>query len=144
MVNINNCEFTDNDAGLVMDQNFPGNDNAASVYMNGGQAVFFFNTKFQDHSGSNDYYTQNVAVKYDKFFPSIFYEYAQSPVIRIMLNPVANPEGILQMRVNFTKCTFSNNKHVNILGFPKAYNGGLVHIESNFVKGVKYLPGLVV
>ena len=103
--------------GPAMSQDFPSEDNALSLYINGGISNTIINTKFRDHKGNYDYYTKNVAVNYGRFFPTSYFLSAHSPVVRIR-NLLPTPEIYtpLNLRTNFTKCTFTNNKHVQILG----------------------------
>jgi hypothetical protein len=35
---INNCDFEGNDAGAVVEKTYPGDDNALSIYIVGGQS----------------------------------------------------------------------------------------------------------
>ena len=71
---INNCEFIANDVGPAMVQEFPSEDNALSLYINGGISNSIVNTRFRDHKGNFDYYTKNVAINYGRFFPSLYFQ----------------------------------------------------------------------
>ena len=87
--------FDGNDAGPFLDNSFPSEDNAASLYILGGQRNSITSTQFINHIGNEDYYTSNVATNYGKYFPSYYYQYSHSPVVRIRVQPVANIEWML-------------------------------------------------
>jgi hypothetical protein len=51
VVVINNCDFIGNDVGAALEKTFPGNDNALSIYINGGMDQLITNCEFRDHEG---------------------------------------------------------------------------------------------
>lgn len=94
VVTISGCDFIGNDAGPHIKSEY--GDNAGSLYINGGMNTFITRTKFRDHKGSHDYYTTNVAPIYGKFYPTQYYTYANAPIIRIKISPIAGIEGGLK------------------------------------------------
>jgi hypothetical protein len=107
-----NCEFIGNDVGPAMVPEFPSEDNALSLYINGGISNSIVNTRFRDHKGNFDYYTKNVAINYGRFFPSLYFQQAHAPVVRIRSYlPPYELYTPINFRTNFTKCTFNNNRH---------------------------------
>ena len=71
---MNNCEFIGNDVGPAITPEFPSEDNALSLYINGGISNIIVNTRFRDHKGNYDYYTKNVAIKFGRFFPASYFQ----------------------------------------------------------------------
>lgn len=76
--------------GPAIDLNFPSDDNAASLYIDGGLSNVITYTKFRDHKGNQDYYTKNVADKFGKYFPTTYFQHAHAPVVRIKVYPLYN------------------------------------------------------
>ena len=144
---INNCEFIANDVGPAMVPEFPSEDNALSLFINGGISNSIVNTKFRDHKGSFEYYTKNVAINYGRFFPSLYFQQAHAPVVRIRIYlPPYELYTPINFRTNFTKCTFNNNRHAQVLGMgkDKMFTGSLISFDTNFQSGSLLTPTLVV
>ena len=70
-----NTDFINNDAGPVMDRTY-STDLASSLYIIGGFINNITSTRFMNHSGSNNYYTEVLASKFSRYFPSLYYKYA--------------------------------------------------------------------
>jgi len=70
------------------------------------------NSKFREHEGMQDYYATNVANKIGKYFPSIYYDYATAPIIRIKIDPPPILDNPLPMKTNFTRNLFRLNKQI--------------------------------
>eukprot|EP00347_Sterkiella_histriomuscorum_P022241 403331176 len=141
-----NSSFINNQAGPYLDIN-TRNDLASSLYITGGYVNNITNTTFVNHSGSELGFLKILAPKLAKFFPDIYFDYAQAPVVRIRVQPKPiTGSQVLNFSTNFDNCTFSGNKHMQILGlnFEKQYYGSLITMETFYLNGDLSAPQILI
>lgn len=82
-----------------------------------------------------------MAPIYGKFYPSQYYTYANAPIIKVMLSPIAGVETFLKYNLSISNSNFTNNKHIQLLG-GKQYYGSLLHYETTYTNGSKFFPSV--